>query len=372
MSDSSSPGACREPGVDPFVKLVDSDNEMDVDECVNTEYSNENLSESENTRENDFSVTLNSNKKQKKRSKDLKLCRPKPEEKSNEKGKKLFLCSVCSEQCDSLIKLQMHFKLNHKASTLSFQCYFCEASFTTYGNLHKHLNSVHFMKRYFCDLCDNSYRCRRNLFIHKTKAHSYMIEDPWKCKWCDQHFTRYFDFKAHCGGKFVCEKEDCIKLFNCRHGLTEHMNKDHGFPCDMCDKVCNSAKRLYDHKRDHMAQLKCSICGKCFAYQSQLDIHVDRHKNPSFSARITTNKPFKCETCGMSFIRLKLLQFHVRQKHREPKFRCPVCDKKIFYKGHLTKHMKSHLDDKIYTCPICNSTFSNDNSLTSHCENVHS
>ena len=369
----SSSEACHESGIDSFEKPVDSDIEMDMDGFVGgTEYSDENLSDSENTKENNDRLdSVKSNKKRRilKSSKKSNLSGHKLKEQSSEKGKKLFLCSVCSEQCDSLIKLQMHFKLNHKASTLSFQCYLCETSFSTYGNLNKHINSVHFMKKYFCNLCDKSYKRNESLTFHKTKAHSYMIEERWKCKWCDQQFTRFADYKNHCGGKFVCEKEDCIKLFNCRHGLTEHMNKEHGFPCDICGKVCNSNKHLYDHKRDHSKQLPCPICGKLFAYQSRLDFHLNAHKHKHKWS--TGNKPFKCETCGMSFIRLKILQSHVRQKHREPKFRCTVCDKKIFYKGHLEKHMKSHLDDKTFNCSICNATFSDNNSLTSHYENVH-
>ncbi|XP_053674584.1 transcription factor grauzone-like [Anopheles nili] len=127
-----------------------------------------------------------------------------------------------------------------------------------------------------------------------------------------------------------------------------HQHKINGY-VRCCNRKFYRRARLLEHLGGHVGSISCEICGKIYKSTFYLELHkIDRHGEAG-------TKPFKCDTCHLSFHKPYLLKTH--QKRHEP-VRCNVCDKQLMGSQGLKAHMqKMHGKDTSLICPTCGKEF---------------
>ncbi|XP_073333291.1 uncharacterized protein [Pagrus major] len=114
-------------------------------------------------------------------------------------------------------------------------------------------------------------------------------------------------------------------------------------------------KRLNAHNSEK--PFKCETCGIVFKYKSQFYLHLRVH---------TGEKPFPCNTCGKSFRMRKSLNAHIRIHTGERPFPCNTCGRDFRSSGKLWEHMRTHTGEKPYSCDTCGKLFGRSNHLVVH------
>ncbi|XP_049589917.1 zinc finger protein 79 [Syngnathus scovelli] len=109
--------------------------------------------------------------------------------------------------------------------------------------------------------------------------------------------------------------------------------------------------------RNKVKCYKCTVCGKVFRYNHNLQRHMSCH---------TGEKPFGCIDCGKSFNQKASLKRHKRVHTGEKPFSCMFCGKKFTRRGSLTSHMRFHTGEKPFTCSICKKSYNNRGTLVKH------
>lgn len=84
----------------------------------------------------------------------------------------------------------------------------------------------------------------------------------------------------------------------------------------------------------------CNECGKRFKNPSLLSGHMVKH---------STERPWKCVTCGNAYKSRGTLKNHQRLVHSKDSFThsCEKCGKKFAFRSHLSKHMLTHLKNGV-------------------------
>lgn len=102
-------------------------------------------------------------------------------------------------------------------------------------------------------------------------------------------------------------------------------------------------------------------CGKTFATEKRLKIHMKLHSTQSF---VFCPVP----GCGKAFPSRYNLQQHTVFHTGERQFSCtePGCDKRFFTKGNLKQHERIHSGEKPFVCERCFNCFAQSWQLRRH------
>ena len=104
--------------------------------------------------------------------------------------------------------------------------------------------------------------------------------------------------------------------------------------------------------------LQCGHCGKMFAYQSDLKIHV--------KAVHDQIRDHVCEICAKGFLTSSALNMHKLTHTGEKKFPCHICGKAFRSKDYLIQHTRQHTGEKPHSCEICGKAFAYPSALSNH------
>lgn len=114
----------------------------------------------------------------------------------------------------------------------------------------------------------------------------------------------------------------CGKAFNQPYYMTIHMRihqKEKPYQCNLCGVSFVTSSHLGRHMKSHnnIKPHRCKECDRAFILPGHLQDHI--------RSQHTLERPFKCDDCGNTFSRRKLLRQH-RQLHGEKRFKCKYCD----------------------------------------------
>ena len=124
---------------------------------------------------------------------------------------------------------------------------------------------------------------------------------------------------------------------------TKTLKKSKKYKCKYCEVICDSSKSLTDHHQHKHKIMYCKICNKAFNNPTTYNQHLKSH----------TKSGQACEICGKRFAYASQLKTH-QSVHSNERHVCSHnnCSKSFKNLGDLTRHEKQHTGEK-HQCPDC-------------------
>lgn len=180
------------------------------------------------------------------------------------------------------------------------------------------------------------------------------------------------------------ECQTCSKKFSSEPLLTRHelfhsdMVEEMNYKFDEVCLICSEEPdNMDEHMKSHANEIICPICNESFPKYKYLTTHVKKHDEykpymckicerrfqmgPIFLDHLSCHKKlqlFKCEFCTKAFSRQAALICHRKMHTEERKFLCTECGESFYQKRVMEHHIKiKHKMEKPYICAYCNKKF---------------
>ncbi|XP_063698721.1 zinc finger protein 91-like [Culicoides brevitarsis] len=275
---------------------------------------------------------------------------------SNSKCTKRNIQNYLSNEDQDFMQKNADPKLNDLLG-ISHSCDFCFFSTSRFENLEEHMKvcrkvepvvftkqkgrkfrPVPYLQRYdVCEFCAKEVRANR-MALHLA-AHR---DTRFFCDLCDKSYRKKRDLKDHIEiihlGIQIHTCSECNESFKFRSGLTLHIKRKH---------------TLLDHV--------CDECGKRFFNKSILEYHRHSHSDV---------RDVRCTDCGKMCKSERHLKLHQKDMHSNKQYPCPTCGKIFTTSKNLSAHKDSHRPNT-YFCPVCTNTYSASHALRRHVAEKH-
>ncbi|KAG8200492.1 hypothetical protein JTE90_000572 [Oedothorax gibbosus] len=189
----------------------------------------------------------------------------------------------------------------------------------------------------------------------------------WPCPSCKVPFKQASELQAHLSSHTKGEQrrvpcDVCGKCFASNDRVRIHVKSAHGeksCSCEVCGSGFSYRCKLLDHMRTHSGEkpFHCEVCGKSFSQKNHLTRHSMIH---------TGERPYPCDFCGRQFYRKDKLTRHRRIHTGEKPFHCGMCGKSFLQKFHLVRHSMIHTGERPYPCDFCGRGFYRKDKLARH------
>ncbi|XP_063836957.1 zinc finger protein 354A-like isoform X6 [Ostrinia nubilalis] len=261
-------------------------------------------------------------------------------------------CNICSASFTDVSHMREHviqhdrtFDPNHPDGVLPFylnkeswKCVLCQAYFTTFLKLYKHMN-VHY-QHYICATCGKGYMTATRLRKHS---------------------------EVHISGSFPCN--ECGKVFLMRASRDAHKARAHAkgprYGCPYCslrfDGYYVRMAHLNEAHREKKVIYNCSLCEATFKTSAKRSLHLK-------TVHFPRQKDVKCLLCGKRFSSSKQLKSHMFTHTGKKEHHCNVCGKDFSSKAGHSRHMKQH---EVFICEWCSTVFPEQTLLVEHMKTNH-
>ncbi|XP_023939775.1 zinc finger protein 260 [Bicyclus anynana] len=266
-------------------------------------------------------------------------------------------CRLCPQIINSLEDFKKHITIVHnkkyyvnnrdlilpfRLSNNEFQCALCESVFAYFHALNKHMNE-HF-SNFVCETCGLGFVDRGRFLMHQQRHE----EGDFPCEECGKVFKAQYNKELHVDrvhkkrGRVYCPKCDARLMTypqKLKHLVEVHGEAPLSFPCNLCERVCETRRKLTIHRRkEHLKDYRyvCQCCGQKFFTRFALTNHMPTH---------TGERNYKCKVCEKTYPRLKTLKDHLRIHSNDRRYRCTLCGQAFIQNCSLKGHMKSQHPD---------------------------
>uniref|UniRef100_A0A182JCN0 C2H2-type domain-containing protein n=1 Tax=Anopheles atroparvus TaxID=41427 RepID=A0A182JCN0_ANOAO len=258
------------------------------------------------------------------------------------------------EECSSREQTLTHHHVNDQMilDYLGMRCELCppetEQHFDQFKHLRTHYRTVHSIRGYV--RC-----CGRQFFIRSLAAeHIAAHQGALRCHLCDKTFTARSSVVNHIAtmhpsydsgnGSYDCDECDSTFLNKLQLRLHKKRHKLTSIECSLCGKTVRS-----DYIQQHIAtqhgeerrKLMCHICGKEFASEAALNVHIKQHVNPDVTKSVIDR--IQCSICNKMIRGKYSLKKHMKDMHSDASNQaCTVCGKFIRSNTAMKQHLKMH------------------------------
>lgn len=271
----------------------------------------------------------------------------------------------------------------HPKPKATFECKFCEKSFSQPVYLKTHIRSHTGEKRYHCNDCDETFEQYRALVSHKKTHRSFTCELCGKSVASEARLNDHL--KSHTGQKLECYT--CKQLFTSVNLLGLHLQshaKDTS-PLHQSDgggddhnNNNNNNKNSSDGHGDAAMSTGDDVdpSNENVTFDNSLAISstVD---NSSYTAKSSkssrsggsnssSNYNTECEVCHKKFSCASSLTKHMNIHTKKRSFQCNFCAKSFLHSFTLTRHLRIHTGEKPYKCNYCEQHFSDASTRNRH------
>ncbi|KAH8247732.1 hypothetical protein KR038_009238 [Drosophila bunnanda] len=281
---------------------------------------------------------------------------------SKHAGQKSIQCKVCDIQFISVADLRRHIAMqgDHSDQPSAYMIS-TETGFELLLEDTDDSDEETFSasRTYSCDLCELTFRRRREMNEHQYSLHSF-DKLPHSCQHCifktvdksilDQHLDRQC---RNNDKKFVCPR--CGYKFMWEENLAMHLATQHSKQTVMPENQTPS-------RRKRRFRYQCPHCWRSFVVQPSLEKHIrDMHvakKNPG--------KKYLCSLCGLEALTPNKLNIHMRRHMGEKPFKCDLCEMRFTVYYELKVHRRKHTGERPYQCTFCAKEFARPDKLRRH------
>ena len=292
-------------------------------------------------------------------------------------------CSLCNKISSSMKKAQGHTYRDHFPQQY-YKCKLCPYTGTKIL-FRAHLKANHKMS-------GKNLVSTHGMIVNSELDENVKLENS-------NDFRNYdFNFKEECKSlfKFKCNFCDYDNSFICKRHLETHIKKEHPeakkgkkFICKCCEKSYSYKDDLFKHmKNNHASEemsKKQSITQKKEVKKEPVsdnsdfsaDENNDNDSDFDYHKEIAKRK-FKCTQCGDGFLKKKILEIHLEEKHEmvtgkngklvkndkvidndnentksHQMIQCKYCDVKSGSADIHYRHMLNFHPDETFFCKIC-------------------
>ena len=215
-------------------------------------------------------------------------------------GIKRYGCPVCDKFFSRKENVTNHVKVVHQKKK-DFQCELCGKYLISKFSLENHRRTHTGEKPFVCEVCPAAFADPSSLISHR-KTHSDGPKPVVRCHICNAEFSKKWNLDIHIQNKHSSVDQLPSNSYSEEDKLAAVAMADKVGMLKVAEtlNVKVSALRNWKAMTKTEKSIGCSLCGKIFLYQSQLQKHMDcahRHENGN------EKKPYQNRQCTPEFKR---------------------------------------------------------------------
>jgi len=236
-----------------------------------------------------------------------------------------------------------------QSKCIKFKCPYCVKKFITEARLNGHVKRNHVNQ-------STEIKVEESQGSNEYSDTLDTFDGDYKCNICQRYFGTQIRRDLH-----------NVKYHNLPDTDPNYEVIDDIYKCKYCDKECANRANIKKHlseKHKIGAKFKCEFCNKLFSFNNTLQKHKRSH---------THEKEFFCEECGEGFVYKEKLIRHKRNVHLPPeekeklkKEMCQICGFSCYFKSKLKVHMEIHNSKKMFSCEFCGKAYRTSKGLGAH------